>query len=205
MRDIEATALANINSDINAACVMVSLDFPSGVVRLNNGDRNIDFSGDTFQAVGNLGTASVITESRELSSPGVRLTLSGIDPALMASAIADECHNRPVSVYLQYLTDAGEASGDPVLMWSGFMDFMLVNVSDTGLSIEVNCESRLVMAGGFRVLRTQEAHQSRYSGDTFFSQLANLNNVKLEWGGKIISPNPPNTPGINPGAYEVDP
>jgi hypothetical protein len=71
----------------------------------------------------------------------------------------------------------------PIEVFSGLMDKMTIQDSGDSSVIELTVESKLLRlnkASNWRY--TQENHQSRHSGDTFFSYVTDLQNKDIIWG-----------------------
>lgn len=206
MRDIDAATQAAIVSESAIAITMCALDFSTGVVRFNDSDKDIIFNGDTYQAVGSLGSVSELTEASQLASPGVSLSLSGLDTSILAATLNETYHQRPATVLVQYVDADGVPVGDAYTAWSGFMDVMITDIDDDTFTVSLNCESRLIMAGGLRKLRSQEEHQTRYPADTFYQFLSQLESISIEWGKERVTAAPASIQSLLGGApQQVEP
>lgn len=161
-----------------------------GTIRLHNGLGTYtwnDGSGDqNWLGTGDLGQISKIQEGEEVSPYGIQLTLSGLDPDLVGEAIKESYYQRPVTLYVGALNDSDQLVATPDVMWTGFMDLMTASVgAEGGDSLVLNCESELAMFERSRnLLFTNAAQQTISSGDTFFNQLQDMEDLTLAWGNR---------------------
>ena len=161
-----------------------------GTIRLHNGLGTYtwdDGSGSqSWTGTGDLGQISKIQEGEEVSPYGIQLTLSGLDPDLVGEAIKETYYQRPVTLYVGALNDSDQLVATPDVMWTGFMDLMSASVgADGGDSLVLNCESELAMFERSRnLLFTNSSQQVISSGDTFFNQLQDMEDLTLAWGKK---------------------
>ncbi len=161
-----------------------------GTIRLHNGIGTYtwnDGSGNqNWLGTGDLGQISRIQEGEEVSPYGIQLTLSGLDPDLVGEAIKESYYQRPVTLYVGALNDSDQLVATPDVMWTGFMDLMTASVgADGGDTLVLNCESELAMFERSRnFLFTNAAQQTLSSGDTFFNQLQDMEDLTLSWGNR---------------------
>lgn len=161
-----------------------------GTIRLHNGIGTYtwnDGSGNqNWLGTGDLGQISRIQEGEEVSPYGIQLTLSGLDPDLVGEAIKESYYQRPVTLYVGALNDSDQLVATPDVMWTGFMDLMTASVgADGGDTLVLNCESELAMFERSRnLLFTNSSQQTISSGDTFFNQLQDMEDLTLAWGNR---------------------
>ncbi len=164
-----------------------------GTIRLHNGlgtysweDPNDGAGVQSWLGTGDLGQISKIQEGEEVSPYGIQLTLSGLDPDLVGEAIKETYYQRPVTLYVGALNDSDQLVATPNVMWTGFMDLMTASVgAEGGDSLVLNCESELAMFERSRnLLFTNSSQQTISSGDTFFNQLQDMEDLTLAWGNR---------------------
>lgn len=179
------TALFNaLNQDNIRPFYAVELMFDSAPLRLwtGIGDKAITIQGasQTFTGTGSLLSIGDLSEVKDLSAENLNITLSGIPSEVVSLALQEPYQRRVCRLYI------GEQSvSDIVEVFSGKMDKM--SISDTGEDsvVKLSVESKLVELernSGWRY--TNDNHQSRYSGDTFFSYVAGLQDQQIVWGRK---------------------
>lgn len=161
----------------------VDLDFPSGHVRLHTRIGPIVWGGFTWDGVGRLGGIEIGAEDAELRPVAWRLTLSGVDAALVTAARAEDYHGRVVRLYRGWLDPATFALvGTPERRRSGMMDSMQVTLGPNGGTITVNCESELARWQRPRgLLYTHESQQVIYAGDRGFDMVPTIQGRILSW------------------------
>ena len=180
-RTATAAAVTESKSEAPRAVLLASLDFPSGFVRVNSSDRAIPFQSNTYKGVGNLGAVSPIGETGELQASGLDLSLTGIDPDNINAAF-ENAQGRAGKVYLAFLDANYVLVVDPVLMFSGRIDSVTVELGEVG-TVRVALENRLVAWERPKVRRyTNEDQQQRFSGDLFLEFVAQTVDKELLWG-----------------------
>ena len=144
------------------------------------GDRTINVQGSNqvFTGTGNLLTIGDLEEVGDLSAKSVDLTLSGIPVSIVSLALQEPYQRRVMRLYL------GEQSDSSVVeIFSGKMDKMTIVDEAESSTINLTVESKLIeleRPSGWRY--TNENHQSRYDGDTFFSYVQSMQDQTLIWG-----------------------
>ena len=144
------------------------------------GDRTINVQGSNqvFTGTGNLLTIGDLEEVGDLSAKSVDLTLSWIPVSIVSLALQEPYQRRVMRMYL------GEQSDSSVVeIFSGKMDKMTIVDEAESSTINLTVESKLIeleRPSGWRY--TNENHQSRYDGDTFFSYVQSMQDQKVVWG-----------------------
>lgn len=137
----------------------VMLDFSSGPLYMNSSPYSIDFDGNTYLGVGNLGAISVVQEGTDLQARGIELTLSGIPSSLVAIALDEAYQGRDCKIWIGFLTSSHDPSSliaDPIQLGPWIMDTMDIELGETA-KITVRAESRLI--------RWDKPHSSRYTNE----------------------------------------
>lgn len=199
-RAVTAAALTEAAGEAPRALLLAELDFPSGFVRVNSSDRSIFFDSaagggdEEFKGVGELGAVSPIGETGELQASGLELSLSGIDPDNITAAF-ENAQGRPGKVWLGFLDADYALVADPVLMFSGRIDNVTVELGQTG-TVRVALENRLVAWERPKIRRyTNEDQQQRFAGDLFLEFVAQTVDKELLWGVGSLEQVPRRTAG----------
>jgi hypothetical protein len=156
--------------------------FTVGPLRLYTGlgDRVIQVQGSnqTFSGTDGLLSVSGLDEVSDLSAKSIQLTLSGINISILSIALQEPYQRRACRLYF------GEDSvSDVVQIFAGKMNKMRIQDDASTSSITLDVESNLIelqRSSGWRY--TDENHQSRYSGDTFFSYVQAIQDQQVAWG-----------------------
>ena len=166
----------------------VSLDFGTGTVVLHTRTGTIEWGGYYWLGIGQLGSIDTIKEDTQVRPNGLRLTISGVDTALVQSAITEDYHGRPVAIYIGLLDTATNALIDtPEVAFKGVMDFLTVELNQNTGSISVNCESEMARWQRPRgLLYTHESQQLLYEGDRGFDMIPAIQNRVLDWTKRTL-------------------
>lgn len=183
-RPITSTLFNALNQDSIKPFYAVELMFDTAPLRMwtGIGDKAITVQGtsQTFTGTGSLLSIGDLSEVKDLSAENLDLSLSGIPSDIISLALQEPYQKRICRLYI------GEQSvSDTVEIFSGKMDKMSISDSGEDSIIKLSVESKLVELernSGWRY--TNDNHQSRYSGDTFFSFVASLQDQKIAWGRK---------------------
>lgn len=166
--------------------MFVLLDVPGDPLYACDAGANFNWDGHEWQGLGQFGSIEAVSESLEVFAQPLRLSLSGVDPDIIASAIASDYEGSTVRVWLGILDPDTYALLDtPEEIWSGFIDFMTVEGDQNLCTVTVDCEHELRRQPV--VSRwTDEDQRTRFSGDTFFDQLQNIPGAVAKWGARDI-------------------
>lgn len=176
MRDISTNLYNKLTSKSVDLYYAVEFFFDGGTMRVWTGVGDKVINGNTYTGTGSLLGISGLEENDNLSAPGVTITLSGLDSAIVSLALQEPYQNRECRVHIG-------SDGDTLEVFSGFMDVMTIDDSGDSCSISVSVESRLIILDRKSSFRyTQETQEARYSGDTFFSYVADLADKQVVWG-----------------------
>lgn len=144
------------------------------------GERIIEVQGadQTFTGAGALLGIGGVDEVTDLSAKTLSITLSGIYSDILSIALQEPYQRRQFRLYF------GEKGvGDVVQVFTGKMNKMTIQDSGETSDIQMSVESNLLeleRSSGWRY--TDENHQSRYSGDTFFSYVQTIQDQQVAWG-----------------------
>lgn len=182
-----ASALNQTEADANAVtmCVMVSLDFASGVLNLHDGIGTItdSFASPTvsYLGVGAFGgIEGAVQDSLSVIARPIKLTLTGVDSAVISESMASTYQGRDAVIYLGFVRN-GQLIAAPETLWEGRMDYMEIEFGKDSGTIRVNCEHRLRREP--RIARyTAEDQKIDYPTDTFFDLLSKIQGFKSQWG-----------------------
>lgn len=182
-RDLTVAADAAFQAAHVPLCVLVELDWPSGVVRVTNAGHSLSWDGHTWDGIGAFGGIDPIEESGDVAKiNGLALRLSGIPTSVVAAVRSDNVQGRSVKVWLAPLTAAHTFIADPVLVFSGRLDTMSIEVGATA-TVTVTAESRMADWDRPRVRRYNNADQQLdYPADTGLRYVEALTEKTVVWG-----------------------
>lgn len=155
-----------------------------GPLRLWSGmyDKTINVQGSdqTFTGTGGLLSIGGLEETGDLSAKSVTLTLSGVPSTIISLALQEPYQRRACRIYFGV-----ESVSDVVEIFTGKMNTMRILDSEDTATIEMTVESKLVeleRSANWRY--NDENHQSRNSGDSFFSYVQSIQDAQIPWGRK---------------------
>jgi hypothetical protein len=181
-RDLSAAVEAALAGTNLRAMFLIELRFGSGTVYVNNLDFPKDYGGHTWLGGGRVGSISAIEEGEDLQAYGLRLTLSGIDPSLIAIALDEDYQGRTVIISLALLDANHNIVETPVQVYRGRMDTMPIEAGQNA-TITLNVEGRLVDFERPRVRRyNAEDQKIVYPTDEFFQYVPQMVSKELYWG-----------------------
>jgi len=177
-RTIDIGLLAALTGNSVEPYYAVELFFDSSTLRFWTGLGDRTIGGDTYIGTGSLLNIAAAEEVGDLSAKGMVLTLTGLDSSIISLALQEPYQRRLAKVYL------GEKSATPVVeIFSGFMDTMQISDEPETATVVLTIESKLVELERSRNWRyTDESHKARYSGDSFFSFVQNIQDQQVAWG-----------------------
>jgi hypothetical protein len=164
---------------------MVDLDFASGHVYAHDGIGTIPFGGHDYLGVGQYGGINIVNEAIDVTAKPVILTLSGVDPSLVSTAMFDNNQGRQVVIYIALFNkDTRQLIDTPEAVWVGLMDWPKIDIDQNSATITLNCESRLRQSPRIS-LQTDQDQQIAFPGDTFYNQITNIANYRSNWGAAV--------------------
>lgn len=146
-------------------------------IRLWTGYGDKTIASNTYTGSGNVMGISGLEEVADLAAKNITITLNGVDSSLVSLALQEPYQRRLLRVYF------GTDDTTTVEIFSGFMNTMSIEDSGETSTITVTVESKLVALERASNRRyTQENHQARNAGDTFFSFVTELQDRDVVWG-----------------------
>lgn len=167
---------------------LIKLELTSETLYLTNWDQSIEWDGHVWQALSIMPRISNMSESSNLESQALDISLSPISSDMLALALGevDEYRGKPCSIYMAVLDDTFVPLGDPILRWYGYMDTMTIATQqdESGMSGAVNlrCETGMHSLGRLKTYRMNNAQQqSRVPGDKGFEYVERLMSEPYTW------------------------
>lgn len=164
--------------------VFVDLDIPGDHLRLHNMLPRIVWGGNTWTGVGLLGTIEAVSETIEVLAQPLKLSLSGVEPSVVADIMNTLYHGSAVSLYVGLLDpDTYDLIDTPERVWEGFIDVMWIDVSEEQTVVRVDCEHRLRRQPPTSRY-TDEDQRQFYPTDRFFDKLHLIPGYRGSWGSR---------------------
>ena len=193
------TNIGNIVSKLDDAEVSpfyaVELFFDTETLRVWTGFGDITFNSggnNTYNGLGELISISDVEESQDISAKGVNLTLSGIPSNLLVHALSTPYQGRLCNIHFGFIDWSSPANQSGMLVFTGYMDTMVIEEGAETSTIITSVESRLIDLERPRNRRyTSESQKQRNTsalptnttGDLAFDFVESLQNQRLQWGG----------------------
>lgn len=181
-RPMSSTMLAALQSSSLQPAIFVEAYFATGPIRVWTGFGTISFNSHSWQGIGTLGSISVIEDGATVEAKGITISLSGIDPTLLADVLSEFQLGAAVTIYLGMFS-SGSLISSPLVAWAGRMDQPTIDVAAESAIISINCESRLLDMN-ISVFRryTNEDQQIDHPGDRGFEFVPSLSERIVYWG-----------------------
>ncbi|MGL4755962.1 MAG: hypothetical protein ACRCXB_26695 [Aeromonadaceae bacterium] len=165
----------------------VRMDAPTGVVRAHTGLGELVINGEVYIGLGNLGTISAAKQDGGTSPQDINLSLSLLDPSLMAMALNEQVVNSPVEIMMGVFYSDGTIAAVDIL-FAGSVTAVSAVMGDEN-QVTYTCSSELYEWDKIPSNRyTDESHQQRYLGDRFFRYVGQMAERTVYWGSKSDAP-----------------
>lgn len=170
-----------------------------------NGIGSLVVNGITYVGAGTLLNIGEIAETSELQANGITVTLSGISDPLLAKARDVDYQGRELKVLLGAMDASNGVITNPVTVFSGFMDTMVINDSSETATIQVAVENRLIEFERTRIRRyTAEDQKIDYPNDKGLEFVAEMAEKEIAWGRSFVSSGGGGGGGGGRGRDELD-
>lgn len=158
-------------------------EFATGVVRVWTGLGSVVWNGQSYAGLGTLLGVGAFEETDKVQATGTSVTLSGVDPGLVAAAIDEARQGLPGRILFALLTEEREIIADPVLAFAGRLDVPSIDDGAQACTVTITYESRLIDLTRAREWRyTHESQQVLHPGDRGFEYVAAIQEQDIQWG-----------------------
>lgn len=208
-RDLTTATAAAIAAESGGFIHLIEVDSSSGVLRLATAAQNIAWDGETWTGSGGILEIGVMQETGDADSPGVDLTLSGVDQAIIADLLGAHVRGRAATVWRARLGADGSVTADVVkdMLFTGYLnsDWSIEETRDErsavgSVTIKTSVVARSALLQQTRVLTSApDSHNAMLArlnlspsavGDTFFATVAAITGRTIYWGtqrGGVLS------------------
>jgi hypothetical protein len=154
----------------------VEIFFPSMTLRLWTGINIRTLNGDDYIGAGSILSFGEVEETANIEAAGTSITLSGIDPAMIAIALDEPYQGSVVKLYLGEKTAANQM----IEIGTGIVNTMEISDTPETTTITVTIENILIDLLRPRVSRyTHEEQQLLYPDDLGFEFVAKIQDMQL--------------------------
>src|SRR5579859_3659632 len=184
-RALSSTDMTQATSAVVGIVEFLSVALPTGTIYLTSGDRAYTWGGNTYQpSNGQWGVVGNYNEAADSVPRGMQLQLSGVDPTLVADFVGNHTQWSQITYSIGF-TDATHVLLDaPTLTIPMFLGDCSIRLTDGGGLINITAENLLadLQNRNSYMLQTDADQQKRFSGDTFFQNIAGVINKMIYWG-----------------------
>lgn len=183
MRTISTALQTALATNGVALAQLVRFGLPSAAIPLCTANRNIEFEGEVYRGVGELGSMSAI-KSAPGEVQGVQFELSGgaSDEVSLALDGGDEYQGCQITVRVAVLDATTHQVVDAPTEWVGYGDTFVLDEDGTNARIKATAESNEVDLLRSRPLTTSDAdHQSVWPGDKFRAYVQEQTGKPFVW------------------------
>jgi len=180
---VDAKAAIKLAEDHQNIIFAVKASFDTATIRLHSGMDELTINSETYEGAGTLLAISDIEDSKELKSSGVTFSLSGMDTTVLNYALTENYQNRPIILYLAFISGGTDHVDGLMTLFSGRMTQIQVTDNTQGAMVTINSENRLVdLRRPSNIRYTNESQQLLYTGDTSLNEVAAIQDLQLMWG-----------------------
>jgi len=182
-RDLTQDTRDAATASVVRPIVFVQFEFASETTRVWSGVGSIDWNGETWSGLGELGKISPVEETTDLRIAGMIYELSGVAPDLIAVSMdKGEYRRRRDCAWIGFTTDdMRTVVVDPYQFWDGRLDKMTVQDGPTA-TIQVSSEHHLADLERSRARRYTDADQkAAYPDDKGLEFIEAIQDQTLEW------------------------
>lgn len=186
-RSLTSGMVSAVTADLVRPILLVQCAFDSGNLNLWNGIGDLTVDSVDYVGAGTLLSVGEIAETSELAANGLSVVLSGVTEPLISKARDEDYQGRELKVLMGAMDATNSVIADPVVIFSGFMDTMVINDGAETATIQVSVENRLIEFERNRVRRyTAEDQKIDYPNDKGLEFVAEIAEKEIAWGRRQI-------------------
>ncbi len=193
LRDISTLNQNATLAKVVRPILFARFDFSTGVQRFHTeiGPRTAThpiFGSEVYTGIGDFGGITAdITESISQAPQAVKFGLTGVKASFVNLALTDDYHRRDAETMFGFDDENAVLLDDPVILWSGFMDKVDINLAENRGEMTLTCESRATNLKDSSDLRfSDEDLQAAFPGDLGGEYIFRMQDLVLQWGGDTL-------------------
>lgn len=179
----------SISSNAIRPAFLVDLQFRTVAEHVWSGAGTITWNGNTYVGVGSVGKIGSVSEGSGdgLNAQGTSVTLSGINPALLAESMTDIQLGAPATIWFALFDGNLNILGSPYPLYVGTVDQPQLAIGTEEMSITLKLENRLINLKRSGMRRYTSADQNLYfPTDCAFTWVEILNDQALKWAPALL-------------------
>lgn len=189
LRTLDVDTAAALEARFGAPRWLVELAFESGTSRFWNGMGTLSALGHDWVGTGRLATLQPIAEAQGTVAGGISMTLAIVPTveipdapdAFLDIVLTENFQGRPGTVYQAMLDPVTLAlKGTPFQRFRGYLDVAEDSELPGAAVLRLTMESRMIdLEVARKRTYTPEDQKAVYPGDTFFDEVASLQNREI--------------------------
>jgi hypothetical protein len=183
-RDLDTATQAQVVAGTVTLAFFLEITFNTGTYYLSTLPNNFTWNSQTWVGTGGFGQVGQIAEGTDIKAYGTSVTLSGIDPTILADCLNDIQLGAAAVLYVGFFnTGTLTLVAAPTCIFSGQVAEPSIQAGGDTVAITLNLESPMLrlQRGSFRRYTTADQHIDN-PGDTAFDWVPELNFLALNWG-----------------------
>jgi hypothetical protein len=182
-RNFTASMLSQLGAANIRPVLFCQMNFTDGPVYMWSGIGPINWNGQTWLGIGNLGKISPIEDASEIKATNVTLTLSAIPQDLLMHVFGQVRQGYPVTLWFGCLGGNNNVIADPLQIFSGRMDAPTIDEGAQQATIALSVENRLIDLNRSRERRyTNQDQQIDFPSDLGFQYVQSIQDWNGVWG-----------------------
>ena len=141
------------------------------------------FISETYLGAGTFLSIGDIEDNQDIASSGLQVVLSGMDATVLSYALNEDYQNRPIRVFLGFLSAGSSDVVGTLILFKGRMISLEVVDTPEGARVRIDAENRLLDLRRPSNLRyTKESQNFLFSGDVGLNRVNSLMDKEIIWG-----------------------
>jgi len=187
-RALDSSLVSEVTAERLAPIYLFDFIFDSSPLYFWTGIGSLSFGGNTYTGSGNVLKVTPISETGDIESKGIVVTLAGIPSSLISVALSEHVRNRPCNIWFGTINpDSGSIIGQPYRIYKGKMDAVESDEDPSSgtATLQLRVENNLVDLVRNRIrYYTTEDQALEFAGDLGFSFVPFIQDRKVVWGGQ---------------------
>lgn len=181
------TILTEMERDNPRLIIAVEILYKSAPVRAHTGVGEVVIDGQTYIGVGTLGAIDPIKQSSNNGPSTMNLSMSGLDPTLVAETLNQRTQGSKVKIMICALDDDMRVTSASIMLAGRVSTQRFAYGAE--MSVEVEIVDRLAdwQRKGSRRF-DHESHIVEQPGDKFFQYMSQMSEASLYWGSSRDAP-----------------
>ncbi|WP_299145976.1 hypothetical protein [uncultured Tateyamaria sp.] len=175
-RAIDAALAVTLASGFIKPVVFVHIDWPDNPVWVHSNTGEIEWNGQIWAGVGDLGSLTIPEEGEGIVPSEARLTIMGDAETALDESARQDVRGRVVSIWVGSTETPGgtDLVGEPLDAFSGTVDVPDYEDLERGLTaaFAIDVATGPGARSGAQIVHSDEDQQARFPGDTLFRRVS---------------------------------